>query len=546
MKISRLSIQNFKRFTDLAIEGIPASAKLVLLIGANGSGKSSIFDAFDFLAKGHKKNHTKEFAEEYYSKNIGLPPSIAVDFIDGSKIRKDSWQQPNADASLLERFIGRSSIRIVSQISNKANPNAIADDSDSPQLYIQNDTRFLNDVSAYIQEINRALREPVFRGKTADTLQIFRDFIDPLNTSLLRILGGDEQTTIQIAEFEDATPNIPAKLIFKKGNSKINYDLLSHGEKQIVILLLNFIVRQEQYKGAIIFIDEMDCHLNTALQSRLLREIVERWVPEDAQLWTATHALGFIEYAKESEQSVILDFDLRDFDLPQTIRPSDKTRYEIFEISVSKEFIDQVFQGHRIIFSENTDTPLYNNLSLENTLFFKGNDKLDVFQKAKNLNKEGLIDRDYLSDEEIKELHSIYPWLYILPYYSIENLLYHPDNLAEYYGDKFDRTDYTRALTAEKNKRREDIAFGLAKARDGYPFFKENEHSRQLKKFRDDSRKIIDLLKSDDFETFYAIFPAKDYGTMLHARQNLDRKELAKTSWFNQRIKSAISIITPI
>jgi len=57
---------------------------------------------------------------------------------------------------------------------------------------------------------------------------------------------------------------------------------LSHGGKQVIILLLNFIVQTEYYKDSIIFIDEMDCHLNTALQSTLLEEIVSRWIPENA------------------------------------------------------------------------------------------------------------------------------------------------------------------------------------------------------------------------------------------------------------------------
>lgn len=48
MNISRLQLRNFKRFTELEIDLSACSSppKLVLLIGANGSGKSSVFDAF--------------------------------------------------------------------------------------------------------------------------------------------------------------------------------------------------------------------------------------------------------------------------------------------------------------------------------------------------------------------------------------------------------------------------------------------------------------------------------------------------------------------
>ena len=47
MHITKVELKNFKRFTNLTIDGIPTDAKLVLLIGSNGSGKSSVFDAFE-------------------------------------------------------------------------------------------------------------------------------------------------------------------------------------------------------------------------------------------------------------------------------------------------------------------------------------------------------------------------------------------------------------------------------------------------------------------------------------------------------------------
>ena len=55
--------------------------------------------------------------------------------------------------------------------------------------------------------------------------------------------------------------------------------------------------------------DELDLHLNTQLQYNLLKEITENWIPENCQLWTASHSLGFIDYANGSEMAAIIDFD---------------------------------------------------------------------------------------------------------------------------------------------------------------------------------------------------------------------------------------------
>ncbi len=545
MKINSICLFNFKRFTEIHIEQIPDSSKLVLIIGSNGSGKSSVFDSFDFIQKGNSKGvpYNNNDSLNYYRKNKDANATVEIKLHGQESILKHDWQIKSGN-ELSKRFIGRSSIRIVSRITNNANPNVLATDEDSPITFIENDVRFTTDVFLYIQSINRALREPVFSGKQADTLKIFQDFIEPFNSSLKNIFGNNPQTTIKIAEFEDATPQTPAKLIFQKGDSKINYDFLSHGEKQVVILLLNFIVRKEYYKDTIIFIDEMDVHLNTKLQYNTIKEITEKWIPDNSQLWTASHALGFIDFANDFEQGVILDFDDLDYDKSQTIAPSPKNKLQIFELAVSKDFLDKVFQGREIFFSEQTDAPIYNDLNLDNILFFDGKDKLGAFYKAKELTMKAMVDRDYLTDAEIIELKQVYPFLCFTPYYNIETFYYHPDNLEEYYQSQnkvFDKVVYIEAITAEKNEQLAYISAGVAKARDGYPFFKENINDAHLKLFKNNTIAIIDMLKSNDFETFYKVFNAKEYGKNIAARQNLKPLELAKTNWFKNQTQTAIS-----
>lgn len=538
MRIKKIELKNFKRFTDLTISDIPETSKLVLLIGSNGSGKSSLFDAFDWISKWYSL--TTKSILSYYKKNILDVIEAYIQFQDLRDIRiiDNNISHHN---NLTKKFIGRSSIRIVPRIDSPKNEFNIALDSDSPINYIENDTRFTNDVYLFIQKINNALREPIFSGKQADTLKIFRDFIEPLNNSLLKVFGGDEITTIQIAEFQDATANTTAKLIFKKGESKINYDLLSHGEKQVVILLINFIVRQEYYEDAIIFIDEMDCHLNTALQSNLLEEIVTRWIPNSSQLWTASHALGFIDYAKNSEQASIIDFNLLNFDTKKEIIPQPKDKLEVYEIAIPKAMIASILKGYKLVIVENKNDEHFNAaLGQDGYLFLPANNNREVFLTVKeDKDKLGLRDKDYLRTDEIEKIKAKLPNLKILSLYTFENYIYHPENIAELDFEGFNKEDYATEITRQKNEKLIDIASEIGTSRSHYIEFKDDTAG-----ITNDGKikPITDALKSNDFDVFYPYFNMKKHFIKTYLNQfSYTLSDLSKTNWFKNEILKTLN-----
>lgn len=547
MKIQKLQLKNFKRFTDLTIEGIPENTELVLLIGANGSGKSSVLDAFEVINSSIRKTIPSiEFQNDnYYQKNKGNSFKDGSSFItiNSSKGKFATQILVNSNSTFSEgdlpinSFYGRTSFRQLSSLTRTALGRNLdtQNDSDRPKLYIDRDERFEND----IEKITEELLRNVFLNDNSSR-EIKRKYIEPINNALTNIFTFENNIGLELTQIIPPLDGKTAQIIFKKGNSEIHYNLLSAGEKEVVNILFNLLSRKDLLQDAILFFDEMDLHLNTAIQYNLLKEITENWIPDNSQLWTASHALGFIDYAHDSENAVIIDFDSLDFDKSQTLSPQPKENLEIFELAVSKDTISKILQGRKIVFAENTDTVIYNNLSMHNTYFFNAIDKADVFHKAKNLNTLGLIDRDYLTDEEVKELNKTYPFLRVLPYYSIENLLFHPDNLEEYYftvKKDFTKVDYINALINVKNQELVDLAAGIPMARNGYPFYKENEYSKQLKDFKDNWKDITKLLKSDDFETFYKVFPAKDYGKSLPQRSNLPKINLGRTNWFRNQIE---------
>jgi len=542
MKIIKLELKNFKRFDELTIDltSLPEPAKLVLLIGANGSGKSSVFDAFEVLNK-PTKNEGREVA--YYNKQESTDNFSIVAVVD----RKDQSGK-NIEAKVIagkieqglkvDSFYGRTSVRQVPKLTRTSlgqNQIIFERDSDRPRTFIERDNRFEND----IEKVASSILTDVFNSNTS-TEAIRESYINPINKSFQNIFSVEDNTRLKLISIKPPLDGKTAEILFKKGQSTIPYDYLSNGEKEIFNILLNFLTRSEYFKDTVYFLDEIDLHLNTALQKSLLKEITENWIPDNCQLWIASHSLGFIDYANEAENAAIIDFDNLDFDFPQMIYPSAKKSFDVFEIAVSKEFLSNIFEGKIIVFAENKDAFFYNNLKVKDTIFVAANNKAEVFYKVKGSPiYRGLIDRDYLTDTEREQILKEYQNLYILKYYSSENYLYHPDNLQKYYeskGAEFDKEAYITSLKQEKKLIRDKVLLGVLRARESYSFFRE----LKPKIAKDSEELILQMLDSEDFETFYRVFPAKDYGTQIKERQNLNPADLAKTFWFKAKIEEVL------
>src|ERR1700677_3585972 len=130
MKIKSLQLRNFKRFTDLTLQGIPEDAKLVLLIGSNGSVKSSVFDAFELVSDiihrtpANSPNPSdfsggKDYT--YYQKSPSLL-SIDIAFSDSSSINCIFNSTSGGIMTSNKRFLptsfyGRSAVRYLPRIT---------------------------------------------------------------------------------------------------------------------------------------------------------------------------------------------------------------------------------------------------------------------------------------------------------------------------------------------------------------------------------------------------------------------------------------------
>ncbi len=552
MKLQKLQLKNFKRFSDLTIDIIPPNAKLVLLIGSNGCGKSSVFDAFSFV---NESLQNKAFGtnEDYYKKDKTKDIVVELDFGDfivkfqgkdfefGSSVAK-----PNLSSN---SFYGRTSFRQTPRLTRTSIGQErfdIEKDSDRPQFFIDKDERFEND----IEKISGTILKEFFRTDQSNK-QIREKYIEPINKALQNIFGENNGTKLELIEIIPPLEGNVAQVNFRKGTSEIHYNLLSASEKEVVNLLINLLSRSENYQDTVYFFDEIDLHLESKTQFRLLKEITENWIPANCQVWTASHSLGFIEYAKQTENAAIIDFDSYDFDNQQILTPEPKENPDIYEIAVGKEFLPSLFEQMNIYFIEGNDSRHYAQIGIPKTIFVPENDRNNVFHKVRTANFRGIVDRDFLSDDDISEIRRQYKNLIILDYYSIENYLYHPENLAEYYASiekEFNKNQYIQQLTQAKNEIKRDLVLSIFSDRESYPYFGEPEFNGQSLqnrfKKKDDNmtqvKSVADYLDSDEIETFYKSLPMKDYCKYLPQRQNISKNELAKTKWFKLQVEKLL------
>jgi hypothetical protein len=149
-------------------------------------------------------------------------------------------------------------------------------------------------------------------------------------------------------------------LYFEKGLAKsFPYENLSAGEKEVIDLILDLYVKKTTYANSVICIDEPELHLNTAIQRRMLREL-EKLVPENSQLWVATHSIGFLRALQEDlwSKTAVIDFTSTDFDASAVLKPIAGTRSDWTRIfATALEDMTGLLAPKRIVYCEGQATP---------------------------------------------------------------------------------------------------------------------------------------------------------------------------------------------
>jgi hypothetical protein len=379
MKLKVIKLKNFKRFDDLTINLGKNPRKIIALVGPNGCGKSSVFDAF--MERQRDFRATKDRPENYFFSKSWYAADEAVNSKTYNKQEAVYLEKENGDRVFDKRsFYFRSSYRFTSRldIQNIRSLPELGDDNESPGSSVSTDLRLQQN---YERLLGNFFTEVY--GKEITGLQWIENNTKNINNILKNVLG------IEISFLGNPTKK-EAQLYFSKENSKdFPYENLSSGEKEVVDIIVDLLIKKDEFNDTVYCIDEPELHLNTAIQRKLLLEI-EKLIPDNCQLWVATHSIGFLRALQEDlkEKASILDFSEKDyFNGAMEIVPIITTRenwQRIFQTAL--EDLTKLMAPGRIIYCEgkiqnSLDEKIFNIIFGEefyDTLFLSSGNKDDV------------------------------------------------------------------------------------------------------------------------------------------------------------------------
>lgn len=288
MRIKSIELKNFKRFTHLTVDSIPETAKLVVLVGPNGSGKTSFMEAMNHF---YKYSGYQDIGDFHYLSKTGN--SINYEHSEWYNLASKMVNIHFHDLEFANK-IGRGDVKghFYFRSAYRNEPDfqiqAMQKQNDPTQsvrlsTLIQNDQTVSSNYQRLIANTISGVYDTSNDTKSVATLR--DELIGKIRMAISRVFEDLEFSSV-------GEPLTNGNFYFTKGTTKdFSYQNLSAGEKSAFDLILDMVVQSKYYPDAVYCIDEPELHMHTKLQGKVLRELY-LLIPGRSQLWVSTHSIG--------------------------------------------------------------------------------------------------------------------------------------------------------------------------------------------------------------------------------------------------------------
>lgn len=477
MKIKSIELNAFKRFSKTNIIDIPETSKLIILIGPNGSGKTSLFEAFKQFGSRH--GGIRHNSDNLYLSKLGESDNFNQNWDQRIKIEFHG-RQPKSVEEYKKLFYIRTAYRNESDFAANG-LGQLGSFLDNPRFnsLIENDATISDNYQRIVATSVNTLFDS--RSDTMSGKEIREELFGELKNSISKVFPDLILSSV-------GNPTNDGTFYFTKGVvNNFRFKNLSAGEKAAFDLLLDILTKKQEYNDTIYCIDEPDTHLHSKLQGLVLEELYNQ-IPENCQLVISTHSIGMIRKAVEmsrkyNDKICFLDFHNKNQDDEIIIKPTKITRNLWREIlNVAIDDLSTLISPKRLVICEGRPINLggrniefdasvlrkvFNENYSDTDFISVGNEhavkseKLDIVTaiNSLNLNVEfiRIVDRDSKTEEEIAELKKT-KGVKVLSRRDIENYLL-DDEIILKLCKKYDKENfYENCLTIKNDLILENIA----------------------------------------------------------------------------------------
>jgi hypothetical protein len=318
MRIKSITLERFKRFTSLTVGDLPPKARLIVVTGPNGSGKSGILEGLNYWRRssggfGIPKDNDY-FPKATTTGERASNPVARVTFHDG---------EPATNEAKKKAVWIRSAYRHEADFASGAlsrQPPAIDDPGVDRLLTVEQTVR--KNYERLCSRSLLALYDPTNAMKKVGDLR---------DQHIGRVREAMRDVFQDLVLQSPGDPLTDGTFFFDKGtSSRFHYKNLSAGEKAAFDLLLDFLLRVEDFDNTVFAIDEPELHIGSAVQARLLNTLFVN-LPTNCQLWIATHSIGMMRQAltlhkDHPDEVAFLDTFGKDFDQTCVLEPITPSR----------------------------------------------------------------------------------------------------------------------------------------------------------------------------------------------------------------------------